>query len=77
MRGGDCHDESRFDCYGPPSFWKGALMMSDLDPFAGLAKVLSALPGLSETVQLAALGTVCFLALVIAVVFLWPKKPRE
>lgn len=52
-------------------------MMSDLDPFAGLAKVLSALPGLPETVQLAALGTVCFLALVIAVVFLWPKKPRE
>ena len=48
-----------------------------LDPFAGLAKVLSALPGLPETVQLAALGTVCFLALVIAVVFLWPKKPRE
>jgi hypothetical protein len=42
-------------------------MMSDLDPFAGLAKVLSALPGLPETVQLAALGTVCFLALVIAV----------
>lgn len=53
-------------------------MMSDLDPFTGLAKVLSALPGLPETVQLAAaLGTVCFLALVIAVVFLWPKKPRE
>ena len=49
-------------------------MMSDLDPFAGLAKVLSALPGLPETVQLAALGTVCFLALVIAVVFLWPNK---
>ena len=49
-------------------------MMSDLDPFAGLAKVLSALPGLPETVQLAALGTVCFLALVIAVVFLWPKS---
>jgi hypothetical protein len=52
-------------------------MMSDLDPFTGLAKVLSTLPGLPETVQLAALGTVCFLALVIAVVFLWPKKPRE
>lgn len=32
-------------------------MMSDLDPFTGLAKVLSALPGLPETVQLAALGT--------------------
>ena len=22
MRGGDCHDESRFDCSGPPSFGK-------------------------------------------------------
>lgn len=51
-------------------------MMLDLDPFTGLAKVLSALPGLPETVQLAALGTVCFLALVIAVVFLCEEAER-